>query len=207
MSYGPQPGPVVDWVRDNCRWVVAGNHDRALALGIDPQCQDKWRPWALATLAWHRSLLREDQIIWLRDLPAVTEFEFGGARFVAGHASPTGELTGYRPPEEICALARRYSDVDVVLTGHTHEQWLRRAGPVTCINPGSVGLPRTLRRACAAVWDDGRVESIRAPLEWPVTRQQLAASPLPPGVAELADTLMAHVWRRGAGPGPHEFQY
>ena len=52
----------------------------------------------------------------------------------------------YRFSNEVVRLLKdREAEADVVLYGHTHQQVVRRIGPVLVINPGSAGEARDSR--------------------------------------------------------------
>ena len=145
VSYGPFPRECVQWVRDHADWVVRGNHDTALASGVDPQAAGFKAHLARATLEIHRSSVAEPDLAWLRALPTEANFRFDDYRFHAVHASPKDPLLSYRltpdlPDEE---LKKELADVraDMVLAGHTHLPMSRGAWTKVLLNPGSVGQP------------------------------------------------------------------
>lgn len=69
VSYGPYPTECVAWVREHATYVVRGNHETALAYGIDPAATAFKQDLAEATLSHHRRSLAEDDVTWLRMLP------------------------------------------------------------------------------------------------------------------------------------------
>jgi len=136
---------------------------------------------------------------FLRLLPARFETEVEGTRFYLCHAIPSDPLYGYCEPdsdqwvEEVERLK-----ADVLLVGHTHLPFIRRAGACTIVNPGSLGQPKTGQpNACYAVWHDGDVElkSYSYPLESTITK--IHNLPIPP---EIRDDLTS-VLRTGGSPG------
>ncbi|MBI4524838.1 MAG: metallophosphoesterase [Deltaproteobacteria bacterium] len=38
VDYGPQPREAIQWVRERALKVIRGNHDQALAYGMDCRC-------------------------------------------------------------------------------------------------------------------------------------------------------------------------
>jgi predicted phosphodiesterase len=38
VDYGPQPREAIHWVRERALRVIRGNHDHALAYGVDCRC-------------------------------------------------------------------------------------------------------------------------------------------------------------------------
>lgn len=145
VSYGPFPRECLRWVRERAAHVVRGNHDTALAEGVDPQAAGFKRELAAATLAVHRNLLAADEVAWLRRLPTEVSFRMEEYRLFAVHATPKDPLFSYRltPELEDAELKQEVADVraDLVLVGHTHRAMSRGAWSKVVVNPGSVGQP------------------------------------------------------------------
>lgn len=154
VDYGPRPGEVIDAVRSIGARVVRGNHDEAVAKGIDCGCGPATHH--LSVLTRERisyGTLSKADIAWLDTLP----YELGLGWGVAVHAAPSNKLYTYVYPwmsnEEICRelvtgvrrLAVRGCEGvgGTYVIGHTHHQFIRRLpGGSLVINPGSVGQPR-----------------------------------------------------------------
>lgn len=153
VDYGPDPVECLRWVAAHARYRVRGNHDNALAFGVDCHCMGSFREASVATRAWHRTLLAPGDFEFLRSLPTLDWFEWGGRHFRMAHATPQGDLFEYLSQYEWDRRVRDL-DSDYVLLGHTHLQKLRRIGDVVVANPGSVGLNRDgSGTACYAVYD------------------------------------------------------
>jgi putative phosphoesterase len=182
VDYGPSPVECVRWVARNADFRVRGNHDNALAFGVDCHCMGSFRDASLATRAWHGTLLDQRDTAFLRALPTITWFESCQAHFRMSHAAPQGGIFEYLDPSE---WDERVKDIesDFILTGHTHIQSLRRIGRVTVVNPGSVGLNRDgSGKACYAVYDGREMCLKRIAYDVERTIAALRASPLPPAV-------------------------
>jgi len=171
VDYGPRPGEVIDRVRSMGARVVRGNHDEAVAKGIDCGCGPATHH--LSVLTRERisyGTLSKADIAWLDTLP----YELGLGWGTAVHAAPSNKLYTYVYPwmsnEEVCRelvtgprrLAVRGCEgvKGVFLLGHTHHQFIRRLpGGSVVINPGSVGQPRDWdpRAAYAVIEVDGEV--------------------------------------------------
>ncbi|MEB3805953.1 MAG: metallophosphatase family protein [Desulfurococcales archaeon] len=171
VDYGPWPGEVIDELRGLGASIVRGNHDHAVAYGVDCRCGEATH-W-LST--WFRSnvtlrLLDKASISFLRSLPTRLETEIAGARAVLVHAAPSNPLYTYLHPwlgdDRLCSLLRPGlrlagggEGVDcprgLYLVGHTHHQFYRTVNGAVVANPGSVGQPRDGDpRAAYMVLDD-----------------------------------------------------
>jgi predicted phosphodiesterase len=170
---------------------VRGNHDNALGFGVDCQCMGTFREYSLATRDWHRTLLGETDLQFLRQMPTLDRFEWDSRRFHIAHATPEGNLFEYLSMDQ---WGERVADIDAdfVLLGHTHVPGMSTFGKVTVVNPGSVGLARDRGgEACYAVFENGRMQLKRCRYDAERTVAALRAAPLPPGIADgLARVLL-----------------
>jgi len=184
VDYGPEPVECLRWLVQNTTHAVRGNHDNALASGVDCQCMGTFRDYSVATRDWHRTLLRDQDREFLRQMPAREWFEWQGKRFCMAHATPQGDLFEYLNMEQWGERVA-HLDSDFVLLGHTHVQGIRAFGKVTVVNPGSVGLARDHRgEACYAVYEEGGVHLKRCPYNVQRTVAALRAAPLPRPVTD-----------------------
>lgn len=182
VNYGPNPCEVIEFVRANASLVVRGNHDHAAGYDEDPKCSPRFRRMAEETGRFTKSVINASQREFLRSLPLTAERQVAGVRFLACHAAPENPLYEYRAPDSPLWDSELSSGrADVLLVGHTHLPFCRRAGNCIVVNPGSVGQPKHgTRRACYAIWDDGelRLESAEYPVEETVAK--LRALPISP---------------------------
>jgi putative phosphoesterase len=194
VDYGPRPVECIHWLRDHADHLVRGNHDNALAFDLDCQCMGSFREYSLATRAWHRTLVGEADREFLRAMPTLDWFEWGGKHFRMAHATPQGDLFEYLPMDQWGEHVRGL-DADFVLLGHTHIQGMRTFGKTTVVNPGSVGLARDRGgQACYAVYAEGEMHLKRIAYDPERTIAMLRTAPLPEHVIEgLAAVL------RGSG--------
>ena len=160
VNYGPEPKPVIDFVRSNAALVLQGNHDHAVGKHEDPRCAPPYKPMAAATMAYTERILSPEDKRYLAELPTFVERRIGGLKFLLCHATPADALFGYRPaesPEWDAELVNR--GCDVLLAGHTHVPFQRTVNGSVVANPGSLGQPKTGNsRACYGIWEDGRFE-------------------------------------------------
>jgi putative phosphoesterase len=184
VDYGPNPIECVRWVARNADFTVRGNHDNAVGFDLDCRCMGSFREYSLATRAWHKSILSEADLEFLRNMPTLYTFEWQGRHFRMAHATPQGDLFEYLPmaewPERVKDL-----DEDFVLLGHTHIQGKQKVGRTTVVNPGSVGLARdTEGLACYATFDGEDLALKRIPYDVERTLRALRNSPLSRSVVE-----------------------
>ncbi len=194
VDYGPDPRSAIDFVRKNSYKVVRGNHDNALAFGVDCGCSYTFKHLSIATREYHREILDEDEIEYLRSTPLSEEFELGGARFFLAHASPQGDLYKYLKPDTDDSIWRNEIEginADFIFVGHTHLPVIKEIDRRIIVNPGSVGQPRDgIPQASYAIWEDGRVTLKRVPYDIEKTISALMATQLDPRIInELSNVL------------------
>jgi len=195
VDYGPEPGPCVEWARANAAHCVRGNHDHGVAQDVAVQGLGGFRLLTAVTRPLSVAALTPAQRRFLADLPTSRLAAVGGKRFLLVHATPRDPMDEYAPPDPAFWTPRLAGlDVDYVLAGHTHQQYVLRVGRTTVVNPGSVGLTRDGDpRAAYAVIDGDAIELKR--VEYPV-EQTVAASEVM--VADpLARQLLVDTYRGG----------
>jgi putative phosphoesterase len=160
VNFGPEPGAVVDFVKEHAALVVRGNHDQAIGFNDDPRCVGRYRAMAKATGKYTASVLNPEQKEFLRGLPLQVEITRGNTRFYLCHAKPSDPLFGYlRQDSGEWVEEIRDLHADAVLVGHTHTPFIREIGERVLLNPGSMGQPKTGNsNACYATWEDGQFE-------------------------------------------------
>ncbi|MCL6580988.1 MAG: metallophosphatase family protein [Firmicutes bacterium] len=207
VDYGPEPRRCVELLAGLDPVRVRGNHDHAVAFGVDTTCSEAFRPVSQATRDFSIAALDPEARAWLGRPPLECALTVGGQSFLLVHASPLDPLYEYADPVRnpaaweaaVRAVLGRSPVPDVVLLGHTHRPYIRQVGRVTVANPGSVGQPRDGDpRAAYAVWEDGRLELRRVPYDVDRTVRALEAT----GLDAAITTTLAGILRRG-GPPPH----
>jgi predicted phosphodiesterase len=202
VGYGPNPNEVIDKIRNLCKVVIRGNHDKA-CCGID-DAKD-FNPYARMATEWTRQALTPKNLEYLRALPMGPVVMEG---FIFVHGSPSNEDEYILGPGQALPMLRS-PETQLVCFGHTHLQGgftLSSAGrfqsiriPATpdgltltmpledgdryLINPGSVGQPRDHDwRAGFAILDLKRkkVEYYRTPYNVAQTQAKMEKAGLPP---------------------------
>jgi putative phosphoesterase len=207
VNYGPQPAEVVQWVRHHVQFSVRGNHDHAMATGVDCGCNDVFRELYECSQEMNRCLVTADQLGYLRELPLIETIRVDGALVRLAHAGPHGYLyrSDLTPDIGDAALQRALRDIaaDLIFCGHTHLPMVRRLSGKIFVNPGSVGMPLDGNPlASYAVWQDGKVRISRARYDVEKVANQLLRTTLPPRSAER----LAEIIRTGRVDGPSDLQ-
>jgi len=120
---------VVRLLKDREAQVIVGNHEECF---FGPHgARARARPGIDPTLAE-----------WLAGQPQRLELTIGGKRLLLVHSTPWEPRGTYVHPGSALLARFAEAEADIVLYGHTHQQVVRRVGPVLVINPGSAGEPR-----------------------------------------------------------------
>lgn len=144
---GPRPAEVVDAVRGleaAGALVIAGNTDIAVADG-DYSAAFPWLdevPDAHRAAAdWTRDQLSDEQLEFLRRLPAERRVRVGHDLVLACHASPGSQTSGLSAELDAAVTVQRVTRTDarVICCGHTHVADVRELGRKLIVNPGSCG--------------------------------------------------------------------
>jgi putative phosphoesterase len=182
---GCNPAEVIDCIRDAGWAGVLGNTDEMLwdesGLRAMEASAPKLKP-LLATLEQFAGattkMIGEERLSWLRQLPPELRHE----DVVLLHASPGNVWKAPMDTADDAVLAETYSSLkaNIVVYCHIHRPFIRKVGPMTICNCGSVGSPYDGDpRASYLMIEDGR-PSIRR-VEYDVEKEvgRLLASNYP----------------------------
>ncbi len=201
VGYGPDPGAVIELVRQHEMVVVRGNHDNA---AVDPGEEVYFNEWAVAAIRWTRDHLIEDDRRYLSDLPLEGSLNDAlSVRMV--HASPSAPAA-WRYVLSLGAAAMEFATFSeqICFIGHSHVPMVAaevngsvkgiKAGEIPLlpdvrliVNVGSVGQPRDGDpRACFVLLDleEGKIRFERAEYDVERTARKIAASELPAFLGE-----------------------
>lgn len=149
IAKGVHPHECIESIKENCDVVLKGNCDeyfsRDFALDSNPVNKTEL---SVKRIKWNKSMLTEDDIKYLEELPYCYEFYMSGRLIRLFHASPNkiNDFVG-----NIDTLDKLYSlflpsdntisrnKADVIIYGHTHTQFMQRIYNRTIINTGAVG--------------------------------------------------------------------
>ncbi len=180
VGYNPHPDQVTDWVREHCRTVIRGNHDKVVA-GFESL---EWFNEVARTAAcWTMDNMQPANIAYLADLP---QGPADTANFKMCHGSPSDEDEYVTNATEAAPCFSEF-DGSLLFFGHTHLQggfantrnktliipavkkkdceleFQLQADTQYMVNPGSVGQPRDGDpRAAYAIYEtEDRVVALR----------------------------------------------
>jgi putative phosphoesterase len=146
---GPDPNGTVDALRAleaDGGLIVSGNTD--IAVGdfdygaAFPQYQDDVPDIVTAAAEWAHDELGDDQLAWLRRLPAERRIRAGDDQLVlVVHASPGSQTRGFDQALDANIIFERAAATDarVICVGHTHLPEVRDLGWKLVVNSGSAG--------------------------------------------------------------------
>jgi putative phosphoesterase len=190
VDYGPHPHPCLAYIRQHADWTIRGNHDNALGFGVDCGCRGDFRELSVSTRAWHRTLVQEDDLAFLRNLPLHQQVTIDGYRFYLGHAAPHDDLFTYLTPATLPAAVVGVA-ADFLLLGHTHVPRHQQVGTLIVVNPGSVGLPRDSGgKANYAIYEQGVITLKQVAYDVEATIADLRHGPLSTAVMERLAALL-----------------
>jgi putative phosphoesterase len=143
---GPRPAEVIDRLRalDSAALVVQGNTDIA-AADFDFAAAFPWMeavPEAQRAAAeWAHEQLSDDQLDYLRRLPAERRLWRDGSMVLVCHGSPGSQTNGLPADLDPSVTVERVTRTDarVIACGHTHVADVRELGRKLIVNPGSCG--------------------------------------------------------------------
>ncbi|HIU40053.1 MAG TPA: metallophosphoesterase family protein [Candidatus Aphodocola excrementigallinarum] len=149
IAKGTHPHECIKLIKERCNIVLQGNCDEYFTrdFSLDNNPNNK-TDLAVKRISWNKSMLTNDDVNYLKNLPYCYEFYLSGRLVRMFHAAPTkiNDFIG-----NIDTLDRLYSlflpsdntvsknKADVVIYGHIHMQFMQRIYNRTIINSGSVG--------------------------------------------------------------------
>ncbi len=173
VLFGPHPVEVIELLAAlKNAYFVGGNTDRYVLTDDQPHPHstpeaaaadiDLVRRFGLmaAGAAWTRGVLDEAGVLGFLDELPTRQFTVlaDGTRLMGVHASPSSDDgPGFDTTSSDAEIARLITgiDADWIVGGHTHDPTDRTVGDTRILNPGSVGLPRTLGSARWMLVDSG----------------------------------------------------
>lgn len=147
FGYGDCGEEVLNVLRRMGVQCLMGNHEAMLCglLPLDPLKNQQYR--------LNPESLSADSLGFIKRLSPSLSLELDGRRLLFVHGRPDAPLDGYLYPDgDFLPLASL--PYDAVFMGHTHRAFIRQAGSLLAVNPGTCGLPRqTGNRLSYALYD------------------------------------------------------
>lgn len=194
VGYGPNPNECLDILKNNCKVLLAGNHDWA-AIGLTEI--DYFNEYAKAAILWTRESLTEKNRKLLATFPVKKELKKENALLV--HSTPKDpEVWHYLLTLWDAEINFNYFKERLCFLGHSHLPFVIERLPSGemvsykgeaklgqneryIINCGSVGQPRDRDpRACYVLLSEEHVEFIRVGYDLEKTQGKMRAAGLPP---------------------------
>lgn len=158
VGYGAAPEECVRFLREHTMIVcVQGNYDRSVGRFSQKQkeLEKKWRtsrPEKYDAIRYDAEVLTESDRDWLLELPRERVLTLGECKVLLTHYAPGSKegLGTWTSDERLRQLAGN-TEAQIVVCGHTHTPFVRHAGGILWVNPGTVGRGWHSRRAHYAV--------------------------------------------------------
>jgi len=143
VGYGPFPDEVIAFIREKRIPSVIGDYDRKVILIKQKQkrWQKKKKSLKLLAFNWAHDHISIQNLTYLESLPKILEYTIFNVHFLLTHGSPddiSEHLSKETQTSRFQEIADQYN-VDVVVSGNTHQFLQERIHNVLFINPGSVG--------------------------------------------------------------------
>lgn len=200
VQNGPRPAEVIEAVtalEAAGAYVIAGNTDIAVA-DADYAAAFPWLdevPAAHRAAAdWAREQLSDQQLDYLRRLPAERRLAYDGELVLGTHGSPGSQTQGLPADLDAAVTVQRATRTDarVIACGHTHVADVRELGRKLLVNPGSCGY--AFDGTPDACWglvtlregEDPTAELFRASYDPSATAEEVADRGLPGDVYRAA---------------------
>lgn len=193
VGYGPQPDRCLELLKENCRILVAGNHDWAV-LGFTSI--EYFNDNAVAAVIYTRNVMSDDNLDFLETFKLVKSSAERDVFFV--HATPLNpEHWDYLFSLKDAALNFEIFKQKICFIGHSHTPVIierKSTGEMQVhkerteidptsryiVNDGSVGQPRDGdSRAAYCVVDGPIIEIVRIGYDIRKTQEEMAAAKLP----------------------------
>jgi putative phosphoesterase len=138
VGYGAFPNETVELLCEKGVLGILGNYDLEVLEGKINSKGAKRVAYKFA-----KKELSKSSQCYLESLPRELRFEVAGKKLLITHGSPKSineHITQKTPAEKLESLAKT-AKADVIIVGHSHEQFQKQVNDVCFVNPGSAGRP------------------------------------------------------------------
>lgn len=140
VGYGPHPNEVISMVRRRHILCIKGNYDSSVASNEYSYIRETHIN--SFSLPWTVNELREENRIFLENLPSTLTLSIANKNLLFVHGSPD-KINEYLLKDETNTLNVMNSITqDVLICAHTHIPGIKEFGNKVYINSGSVGKPK-----------------------------------------------------------------
>jgi putative phosphoesterase len=138
IGFGPFPNEVIELLHSKNVISVIGNYDIEVLNKAK-----KGKKETKVALEFTRKQLSGSCKTYLSSLPRCIELEVAGKKLLLTHGSPESidEHLYHDTPKERLKEIVEDRKADVIITGHSHDQYMREVDGVFFLNSGSVGRP------------------------------------------------------------------
>jgi putative phosphoesterase len=196
VDFGPSPRNCVKFLMDSSKgrfWGVRGDHDHAMAYGINSKCPGELNSLSDITREWGEGFLSSAEVGFLRRLPIDNQFSIDSMNFELVHGSDidTVNISEGEPKSDTEYKYLDNRERNYILIGHSHKPFIRMVGNTTILNPGSAGQPRDLNpRASYAVIENGVPHIKRVSYDIERTVNDLERSTLPKQLTSKLSSML-----------------
>jgi len=138
IGFGPCPNEVVELLCEKNVQSILGNYDLEVIEGKTKSKGEK-----NLALKFARKELAKSSEYYLSSLPRELRLDVAGKKLLITHGSPESieEHIYHDTPIERLKSLGSAAKSDLIIVGHSHEQFWKQANETWFINPGSVGRP------------------------------------------------------------------
>ena len=185
VGFGAYPNEVIEMLNEKNVLSVLGNYDLEVVKG-DAKAKGEKK----LALEFTRKELTRIGEAYLFSLPNECRLKVTRKTLLLTHGSPKSineHIYPDAPTERLVALAET-SKADIVIVGHSHEQFQRDANGVFFVNPGSVGRPGNGNPQTAYAilsFNPFKVELIRLDYDVAAAAEALRKKALPESFAQM----------------------
>lgn len=140
VGYGPHPNEVVSMIRRRHILCIKGNYDSSVVDNEYSYIRET--PINSFSLQWTANELREENRIFLENLPSILTLNIANKKLLFVHGSPN-KINEYllEDGDNTREIMNNISE-DVLVCAHTHIPAIKDFGNKTYINCGSIGKPK-----------------------------------------------------------------
>ncbi len=185
IGFGPYPNEVIELLCEKNMLSVLGNYDSEVIEG-----KAKAKGEKKVALKFARKELAKSCECYLYSLPRELHFEIAGKKLFVTHGSPKSieeHIYHDTPDKQLKSLADE-AGADVIILGHSHEQFWKQVNGASFVNPGSVGRPSDENPQTAYAilsFNPFNIELIRCDYDVEATAQALRKKELPESFAQM----------------------